>query len=98
MAKEKEGNPSDPHVSGQSNKPMSRPAHALTVDEVIRELEADALYGLSASVAEQRLQEYGKNELGDSEGVSAWKIIVAQIANAMTLVSATIHIAYLSYV
>ncbi|RYP06729.1 hypothetical protein DL764_002981 [Monosporascus ibericus] len=70
----------------QSNRPLSRPAHALTTDQVIGELEADALDGLTSSVAEQRLQEYGKNDIGDSEGVSPLKIIVAQIANAMTLV------------
>lgn len=92
MAKEKEDNSSDPHISGQSNKAMSRPAHALTTGQIIQELGADALNGLSASDAEKRLQEYGMNELGESEGVSTWKIVVAQISNAMTLVSATIYI------
>lgn len=94
MANEKEDNPSDPHISRESNKPLSRPAHALTTGQVIQELGADAYHGLSARGAEQRLQKYGKNELGDSESVSAWKIAVAQIANAMTLVSTTVYILY----
>ncbi|KAI1864760.1 hypothetical protein JX265_008484 [Neoarthrinium moseri] len=74
------------HVSGQSNKPLSRPAHALTVDQCAHELEADQNNGLSAAVAKERLDQWGPNDLGDSEGVSAWKIVVAQVANAMTLV------------
>lgn len=74
------------HVSGQSNKPMTAPAHALTFQQVADELEADISYGLSADEADRRLQEYGKNELGEAEGVQPLKIIIAQVANAMTLV------------
>ncbi|KAI0598410.1 hypothetical protein F4775DRAFT_555419 [Biscogniauxia sp. FL1348] len=73
-------------VSGQGNKPMSRPAHALSYDQVIEELGSDILNGLSTGVAKQRVEEYGINDLGNSEGVSPLKIVVAQIANAMTLV------------
>ncbi|KAI1472418.1 potassium/sodium eff [Daldinia caldariorum] len=83
---EKDGNFSGNPVSGQSNKPLSRPAHALTCEQLILELSSDSVHGLSSNVAKQRLEELGRNELGDSEGVSAWKIIVAQIANAMTMV------------
>ncbi|RYP73923.1 hypothetical protein DL771_003365 [Monosporascus sp. 5C6A] len=86
MAKKKEVNLFGSHVSGQSTWPLSRPAHALTTDQVIEELEADALNGLTISVAEQRLQDYGKNDIGGTECVSPLKIIVAQIANAMALV------------
>ncbi|KAI0514368.1 potassium/sodium efflux P-type ATPase [Xylaria bambusicola] len=74
------------HVSGQSNKPMSRPAHALSYEQVIHELDSDPINGLSSEAAKQRLEELGQNALGDSEGVSPLKIIIAQIANAMTLV------------
>ncbi|KAI1130152.1 potassium/sodium efflux P-type ATPase [Nemania abortiva] len=73
-------------ASGQVNTHMSRPAHALTYEQVIEELGGDAINGLSSSVAEQRLEELGRNVLGESEGVSPFKIIIAQIANAMTLV------------
>ncbi|KAI1483279.1 potassium/sodium eff [Daldinia eschscholtzii] len=83
---EKDGDFSGGPVSGQSNKPLSRPAHALTCEQLILELGSDSVHGLSSNVAKQRLDELGRNELGDSEGVSAWKIIVAQIANAMTMV------------
>ncbi|KAH7029438.1 potassium/sodium efflux P-type ATPase [Microdochium trichocladiopsis] len=74
------------HVSGQSNKPLSRPPHALPYAQVITELESDEINGLHSAVAEQRLTDFGPNDLGEADGVSALKIVVAQIANAMTLV------------
>ncbi|GAW25574.1 putative potassium sodium efflux P-type fungal-type [Rosellinia necatrix] len=74
------------HVSGQANTPISRPAHALTYAQVIQELSSDATNGLSSNAAQRRLEELGQNVLGESEGVSPLRIIIAQIANAMTLV------------
>jgi P-type Na+/K+ transporter len=86
MGQEKEKG-AEPHVSGQANKPMSRPAHALTYEQVVQELGSDALNGLSSEDAKQRLGVYGANDLGESKGVSPLRIVIAQIANAMTLVS-----------
>ncbi|KFA59984.1 hypothetical protein S40285_08482 [Stachybotrys chlorohalonatus IBT 40285] len=83
---EKPNSGSTPHVSGQSNKPMTRPAHALSHEDVTKELNTDSLDGLSNDEAAKRLQDYGKNELGETESVQPMKIILAQIANAMTLV------------
>lgn len=74
------------HTSGQSNKPLSRPAHGLTHKELAAELEADTLAGLSPAEAKRRLEQYGPNELGDAEGVQPLKIVIAQVANAMTMV------------
>jgi magnesium-transporting ATPase (P-type) len=86
---EKRNSGSTPHVAGQSNKPMTRPAHALSHEDVTKELKTDSLDGLSNDEAAKRLQDYGKNELGETESVQPMKIIIAQIANAMTLVSHT---------
>jgi magnesium-transporting ATPase (P-type) len=74
------------HTSGQSNTPLSAPAHALTHAQLAAELGVDALSGLSAEEAKARLESYGRNELGEAEGVQPLKIVAAQIANAMTLV------------
>ncbi|CAN8100559.1 unnamed protein product [Discula destructiva] len=74
------------HVSGQSNNPISRPAHALPYNQVAEELTSDYDDGLSVDDAQRRLDEYGRNVLGDSEGASPLKIMVAQVSNAMTLV------------
>lgn len=74
------------NTSSQANMSMSRPAHALAYAQVIQELNSNADNGLSSSVAQQRLEEFGRNVLGEAQGVSPFKIIIAQIANAMTLV------------
>ncbi|KAM0352532.1 hypothetical protein ACHAPU_002201 [Fusarium lateritium] len=73
-------------VSGQSNIPLSRPAHALTADEVVQELRTAPSAGLTAADASQRLVDYGTNDLGEEEGVKPIKIFIAQIFNCMTLV------------
>src|SRR4051794_17648558 len=77
------------HVSGQSNKPLSRPAHALSHVDVAAELKADALAGLSPEEAKRRLEEFGPNDTGEAEGVQPIKIVIAQVANAMTMVRVT---------
>ncbi|OHW98371.1 potassium sodium efflux p-type fungal-type transporter [Colletotrichum incanum] len=74
------------HVSGQSNKPISRPAHALTAEQVVQELRANPDDGLTSEDAKARLDEYGRNEFGEEAGVQPLKIFIGQIANAMTLV------------
>ncbi|SPN99231.1 probable Na+-transporting ATPase ENA-1 (sodium P-type ATPase ENA-1) [Cephalotrichum gorgonifer] len=86
MGKQKPGVPNEGHVSGQSNKPLSLPAHALTFQKVEEELGTNTLNGLSPDAAAGRLAEYGPNELGDAEGVQPLRIVIAQIANAMTMV------------
>lgn len=74
------------HVSGQANKPMSSPAHALTFQEVEKELSADSQNGLSHDEAKKRLEEFGRNEFGANKGVQPARILIAQIANSLTLV------------
>jgi magnesium-transporting ATPase (P-type) len=75
------------HVTGQANKPMSRPAHALSSTQVVQELGADAVTGLSQGAATSRLHEYGPNDLGKEKGVNFMEILIAQVVNSMTLVS-----------
>ncbi|KAK5318329.1 P-type ATPase [Exophiala xenobiotica] len=78
--------PLEGHVSGQSNKPMSKPAHSLGYEEVIKELGVSGKDGLSPQEADSRLQEFGNNELDNGPGVNPGKILVRQVANAMMLV------------
>lgn len=75
------------HASGQANKPLSRPAHALSYSKVIEEIGCNGQDGLSPAEAKARHQEYGNNDLGEDAGVQPGKIFLRQIANAMTLVS-----------
>lgn len=74
------------HVSGQCNKPLSKPAHSLSVQEVVQELKTETWSGLDDAEAKRRLGDYGNNELGEAESASVLQIFIAQIANAMTLV------------
>src|SRR5690348_2004375 len=86
MGKKGDSGPLEGHVSGQANKPMSKPAHSLTLQEVVDELKTDTWSGLDNAEAERRVSEYGQNDLGEAQSVSPIKILIAQVANAMTLV------------
>ncbi len=77
---------SEKHVSGQANRPLSAPPHALTHEAVCSEIGANTQDGLTAGEARSRLEEYGRNELDDGPGVQPFKILVRQVANAMMLV------------
>lgn len=74
-------------VSGQSNKALSRPAHCLSSEAAIAELGTHPEEGLSNEVAHTRYEGYGSNELSGGQAVEPLKILLRQIANAMTLVS-----------
>ncbi|KAK3654398.1 P-type ATPase [Elasticomyces elasticus] len=74
------------HVSGQANKPLTQPAHALKWQTVADQIQANTEDGLTTADAKQRVEEYGKNELGDEAGVNLPKILLGQFANAMTLI------------
>jgi len=87
MAK-KANAPAEDHVSGQSNQQLSRPAHALTYQQVEEELGANVLNGITAAEVQSRVEMFGRNDLGEGEGVQPVTIIIAQIANAMTMVCA----------
>jgi Na+-exporting ATPase len=80
------------HVSGQSNMVLSKPAHALTHEELVEELDANTTDGLTTEEAKRRLEEYGPNMFQDARGVKPWEILVRQVANAMMLVSDTMLI------
>ncbi|CAI6335349.1 unnamed protein product [Periconia digitata] len=74
------------HVSGQSNNPLSRPAHCLSHSAVREELKCSEEDGLSTAEAKKRHEQWGDNDLGDGGGVQPGKILLRQVANAMTLV------------
>ena len=77
------------HVSGQANEPLSGLPHTLTIEQTSTQIGANLEDGLTAAEAKERLEKYGKNELDDGPGVSPVKILIRQVANAMTLVKRT---------
>ena len=86
MAKKKGNAPNEGHVSGQSNRVLSTSAHALTWQQLEQELGSNSLNGISPEEAKSRYDEFGANELGEGEGIQPLRIVIAQIANAMTMV------------
>ena len=66
---------------------LRQPPHCLPYSLVLEQLSTDADDGLSSIEARSRLDTYGYNRLDEGEGVSIWKILLRQIANAMMLVS-----------
>ena len=85
MAKEKSpANASG--VTGYGNKPLSRPAHALAWEAVAHEVDTNTQGGLTASEAQARLDQYGRNDIGNASSTSAVRVLLKQVANAMTFV------------
>ncbi|KAJ5180531.1 ATPase P-type K/Mg/Cd/Cu/Zn/Na/Ca/Na/H-transporter [Penicillium capsulatum] len=75
----------DPDARSGGN-PLSQPAHSLTYEAVIKELDTRLDEGLTLDDASRRLHQYGPNKLDEGEGLSVVKILVRQVANAMMLV------------
>lgn len=74
------------HEQGQAQCILSQPAHSLPYEVVIKEIGSDAENGLNSSEAQRRSEKYGRNDLGNTEPVQPAKMLLRQIANAMTLV------------
>ena len=66
------------HVSGQSNMTLSKVAHALEREFVLKEMKTDSKNGLTEAEAALRLDEYGRNELDDGPGVQPMRILLTQ--------------------
>jgi len=58
----------------------------LKTSEEIFELLQSSVDGLSFKLAEERLQEYGPNELPSAESVSPWLILLAQFKNFLIII------------
>ncbi len=59
--------------------------HTLDIDKTLSQLGSDPDAGLTSQQIEQRLQQYGPNELEEAAGRSAWDILLDQFKNIMLL-------------
>src|SRR5688572_19351932 len=59
--------------------------YRLTVEEVADALGTDLRNGLSESDTQQRLEQYGPNELPAEEAVSAWRRFLAQFQDVLVI-------------
>ncbi|HEY9645867.1 MAG TPA: cation-translocating P-type ATPase [Chroococcidiopsis sp.] len=71
---------------------QARPWHTLTVDGSLEQLQSDRHTGLTAQQIEDRLQQFGPNELQVSEGRTAWAILIDQFKNIMLIMLIAIAI------
>ncbi len=62
------------------------PFHALTADEVCRELDVDPAVGLTDAEVQQRRNRYGANKLAEEPKEPGWKAFVRQYRDLMQLV------------
>ncbi|MCU0499226.1 MAG: cation-translocating P-type ATPase [Anaerolineae bacterium] len=60
--------------------------YQLDTTESLKQLQSDPHQGLSASVAQQRLTEYGRNELPRGERHQLLKLIISQFKNIMVII------------
>ncbi len=60
-------------------------AHALAIEEVFRQLQSGP-QGLSAQEAEQRLAEYGPNQIQEERGANPLALILSQLLNPLVAV------------
>ena len=59
--------------------------HSLEVDKTLQQLNSDRNAGLTAQEVQQRLQQYGPNELQETAGRSPLTIFLDQFKNIMLL-------------
>ncbi|MEH2373139.1 cation-translocating P-type ATPase [Nostoc sp.] len=59
--------------------------HSLEVNKALDLLDSNANSGLTPQEIQQRLQQYGPNELQETAGRSAWEILLDQFKNIMLL-------------
>lgn len=74
------------------------PAHTLPFEDVLQKLSVNHETGLSDDEAKKRKVMYGPNQLDEGPGVQPFRILVHQIANALTLVSICFRPDFLPYV
>jgi Ca2+-transporting ATPase len=60
--------------------------HTLTVVETVTTLETDVDSGLSPRQVQERLQQYGLNELEERDGRKPWTILWEQLTSVMVLI------------
>jgi magnesium-transporting ATPase (P-type) len=72
---------------GEVKEALETPAHSLSFEEVLKLLNTNPNQGLNQSEVEKRHGVYGENVLEEGPGVQPMKILVHQVANALTLVS-----------
>lgn len=70
--------------------PLSKPAHQLTWEEVVRELNANVEDGHTNNYAQSELPKYGENKLEGEGGTPPWKVLLKQVCSFFFTYSPTV--------
>lgn len=65
---------------------LDQPAYRLRPDEIAQHMGTNVQTGLTKQEASRRHDIVGNNALESEGGVSIWKVLIRQVANALTLV------------
>ena len=71
------------HVAGNNSAPAW---YSLTSEAVAQQLQVDPANGLSAAEAQQRLQQYGPNQLAEKKKESGWQAFLRQYQDFMQII------------
>jgi Ca2+-transporting ATPase len=81
--------------SGSNSLPdLASAWHTLDVEKTLSELGSNPETGLTSQQVEERLQQYGSNELEETAGRSTWEILLDQFKNIMLVM--LIAVAFIS--
>lgn len=72
-----------PSTRSNSLPDLAKAWHTLDVEKTLSELDSNAEAGLTSQQVEERLQQYGPNELEETAGRSTWEILLDQFKNIM---------------
>ena len=72
-------------ISSQSLPDLKTPWHTLEVPKTLEILVSNGESGLTNQQIQERLQQYGTNELQETAGRSSWDILIDQFKNIMLL-------------
>ncbi|ORX97929.1 potassium/sodium efflux P-type ATPase [Basidiobolus meristosporus CBS 931.73] len=62
------------------------PYHTYDIQDTAQKLDTNLEDGLSSQQVQERLQQYGHNQMSGNGGVSPWKVLFRQIANSLTII------------
>ncbi|KAJ7641656.1 hypothetical protein FB45DRAFT_900727 [Roridomyces roridus] len=69
-----------------SEQGIATRSHTLSIPHLLELLDTSPTEGLAKKVASERVVRYGENALGADEGISIIRLLISQLANALTLV------------
>ncbi|CCU80850.1 hypothetical protein HSACCH_02365 [Halanaerobium saccharolyticum subsp. saccharolyticum DSM 6643] len=65
---------------------MSQKYYREKIDNIVKDFDTDLSQGLTQNAVEKKKEEYGKNKLSESRGVSFWQILLNQLKDLIIII------------